>query len=126
MVMMSPRNADDDSLNDRIRRGQSEVRWESRLWTLFQLGMVALVGFLVMQAVETQRILSQLNTEMRYASSRLDKIETRLERGTRDLYRSSDADREHSLIDKRITTVESRVSAIAEALADIRRRIGGR
>ena len=124
--MMSPRNADDDSLNDRIRRGQSEVRWESRLWTLFQLGMVALVGFLVMQAVETQRILSQLNTEMRYASSRLDKIETRLERGTRDLYRSSDADREHSLIDKRITTVESRVSAIAEALADIRRRIGGR
>lgn len=124
--MMSPRNADDDNLNDRIRRGQSEVRWESRLWTLFQLGMVGLVGFLTLQAVETQRILSQLNTEMRYANSRLDKIETRLERGTRDLYRSSDADREHALIDKRMTTIESRVTSIAEALADIRRRIGGR
>lgn len=124
--MMSPRNTDDDSLNERVRRSQSEVRWESRLWTLFQLGMVALVGFLVMQAVETQRILSQLNTEMRYASSRLDKIENRLERGNRDLYRASDADREHALIDKRMTTIESRVTSIAEALADIRRRIGGR
>ena len=123
--MMTPtRNSDD--LNERIRRGQSEVRWESRLWTLFQLGMVALVGFLVMQAVETQRILSQLNTEMRYASSRLDKIEAKLERGSRDMYRASDADREHSLIDKRISAAEARITALAEAMADIRRRIGTR
>jgi len=120
--MTPPLRDDDDDLNERIRKTQTEVRWEGRLWTLFQLGMVALVGFLTMQAVETQRILAQMNTEMRYANIRLDKIERVLD--SDGLVRESDANREHSLIDRRITTMESRVTSIAEALADIRRRIG--
>lgn len=116
------RDDDDDDLNERIRKTQTEVRWEGRLWTLFQLGMVALVGFLTMQAVETQKILAQMNTEMRYANIRLDKIERVLD--SDGLVREHDANREHALIDRRITTMESRVTSIAEALADIRRRIG--
>lgn len=118
------RDDDDEDLNDRIRKTQTEVRWEGRLWTLFQLGMVALVGFLTMQAVETQRILARMNTEMRYANIRLDKIERVLD--SDGLVREHDANREHALIDRRITTMESRVTSIAEALADIRRRMGTR
>lgn len=120
--MTPPLRDDDEDLNDRIRKTQTEVRWEGRLWTLFQLGMVALVGFLTMQAVETQRILAQMNTEMRYVGMRLDKIERALD--SDGLVREQDANREHGLIDRRITTIESRVTSIAEALADIRRRIG--
>lgn len=122
--MTPPRNVDD--LNETIRRSQAESRWEGRLWTLFQLGMVALVGFLTLQAVETQRILAGMNTELRYANSRLDKIERKLERRDAIDYTSAEADREHALIDKRMTVIEARVTAIADALADIRRRIGVR
>lgn len=118
------RDDDDNDLNERIRKTQTEVRWEGRLWTLFQLGMVALVGFLTMQAVETQKILAQMNTEMRYVGMRLDKIERTLD--SDGLVREHDVTRAHDLIDRRMTTIESRVTSIAEALADIRRRMGTR
>lgn len=120
--MLSSDETDEKDLNSTIRRTQAELRWEGRWWTFFQIGLVALVGFLTLQAVETQRILAQMNTEMRYANIRLDKIERVLD--SDGLIRESDANREHSLIDRRITTMESRVTSIAEALADIRRRIG--
>lgn len=120
--MLSSDETDEKDLNSTIRWTQAELRWEGRWWTFFQIGLVALVGFLTLQAVETQRILAQMNTEMRYANIRLDKIERVLD--SDGLIRESDANREHSLIDRRITTMESRVTSIAEALADIRRRIG--
>lgn len=120
--MLSSDETDEKDLNSTIRRTQTELRWEGRWWTFFQIGLVALIGFLTLQAVETQRILAQMNTEMRYANTRLDKIERVLD--SDGLIRESDANREHSLIDRRITTMESRVTSIAEALADIRRRIG--
>lgn len=120
--MLSSDETDEKDLNSTIRRTQTELRWEGRWWTFFQIGLVALIGFLTLQAVETQRILAQMNTEMRYANTRLDKIERVLD--SDGLIRESDANREYSLIDRRITTMESRVTSIAEALADIRRRIG--
>lgn len=122
--MLSSDETDEKDLNSTIHQTQTELRWEGRWWTFFQIGLVALVGFLTLQAVETQRILSQLNIEMRYTNARLEKIEHKLDND--NVYSRQDAEREQSLIDKRITVIESRVTSIAEALADIRRRLGPR
>jgi len=121
---MTPRS--ENAFNNEVRKTQTEMRWEGRLWTLFQLGMVALVGFLTMQAVETQRILAQITTEVRYANLRLDKIENALEHGTNERYRASDARRDSEIVSKRLDGLENRLNAQAEAIQDLRRRTGNR
>lgn len=100
-----------------------ELKWEGRLWALFQIGLVALVGYLVLQAVETQTLLAKMVTEHRFTNARLDKIEAQIEHGLDSRYTQADARRDWSSADKRFNNIEDRLNAQAEAIQDLRRKV---
>jgi len=109
----------------------SEIRWEGRLWTFFQIGMVALVGYLTMQAVDSQRLLAQIITEARYTNARLEKIEATIERGIDDRYRGTDARRDFDSVTRTINALESRIRTIerhdqhlSSEILELQKRLG--
>ena len=108
-----------------------EIKWEARVWTFFQIGLVALVGYLSMQAIEAQRVLTQMVTEHRYTNARLEKIEGTIERGIDDRYRGSDARRDFDAVNRAIAGIDARLRNIekldqhlAQEILEIQRRLG--
>lgn len=83
-------------------------RWEGRLWTLFQLGLVALVGFLSVQAIDTSRLIAQLIVEQKYTNDRLGKIETKLERNTEESYQIRRAIDQMLELERRVRKLEEK------------------
>lgn len=106
-----------------VNRGDdgAELRWESRLWTLFQIGLVALVGYLALQSVEAQKLMTRFVAEQQYANHRLAQIESQLDRLNNDRYLSADARRDWDVAEKRFKSLEDRLNAQAAAIQDLRR-----
>lgn len=88
---------------------EKESRWEGRLWTLFQLGLVALVGFLSLQATDAQKVLSGMLNEQKHTNQRLDRIEASIDRVNEDRYRMQALTNEHDRIERRVETLEEKV-----------------
>lgn len=101
----------------------NELKWEGRLWALFQIGLVALVGYLVLQAVETQTLLAKMVTEHQFTNRRLDKIEEKLERSMDSNYTQADARHDWDAASHRFSNIEDRLNAQAEAIQDLRRKV---
>lgn len=88
---------------------EKESRWEGRLWTLFQLGLVALVGFLSLQATDAQKVLSGMLNEQKHTNQRLDRIEASIDRVNEDRYRMQALTNEHDRIERRVEALEEKV-----------------
>lgn len=88
---------------------EKESRWEGRLWTLFQLGLVALVGFLSLQATDAQKVLSGMLNEQKHTNQRLDRIEASIDRVNEDRYRMQALTNEHDRIERRVEVLEEKV-----------------
>lgn len=88
---------------------EKESRWEGRLWTLFQLGLVALVGFLSLQATDGQKVLSGMLNEQKHTNQRLDRIEASIDRVNEDRYRMQALTNEHDRIERRVEVLEEKV-----------------
>lgn len=88
---------------------EKETRWEGRLWTLFQLGLVALVGFLSLQAIDGQKVLSGMLNEQKHTNQRLDRIEASIDRVNEDRYRMQSLTNEHGRIERRLEALEEKI-----------------
>ena len=89
-----------------------EGRWEGRLWTLFQLGLVALVGFLAVQAMDSQKLLASMISEQKHTNQRLDRIEASVDRVNEDRYKMQSLSGEHARFERRLVAVEERLDRV--------------
>lgn len=87
----------------------NEGRWEGRLWTLFQFGLVALVGFLALQAIDSQKLLATMVGEQRHTNQRLDRIEASVDRVNEDRYKTQALSGEHVRLERRMSVIEDRL-----------------
>ena len=87
----------------------NEGRWEGRLWTLFQLGLVALVGFLALQAMDSQKLLASMVSEQRHTNQRLDRIEASVDRVNEDRYKMQGLSGDLVRFERRLATVEDKL-----------------
>lgn len=90
----------------------NEGRWEGRLWTLFQLGLVALVGFLALQAMDSQKLLASMVSEQRHTNQRLDRIEASVDRVNEDRYKLQGLFGEQARLERRVAAVEDKLDKV--------------
>lgn len=90
---------------------EKEVRWESRLWTLFRLGLVGLVGFLSLQALDAQKLISAMVVEQRLTNQRLDRIDLGMDRINEDRYRMQALSKEHDDLRHRVEALEDKLNS---------------
>jgi hypothetical protein len=101
-----------------------EMKWEGRIWTVLQVTLVSLVGWLTLDAINNRSIIAQTLVEHRYTNVRLEKIEATLERGIDDRYRGQDARRDWEAQALRDKAQDDRMNAQASAIQDLRNRVG--
>lgn len=98
--------------------------WSERWWGVIQAAILALVGYLALQAISTQTSLSAMVTEHRYTNMRLEKIEVQLEKSTATFATKEEGLRQLMQIEKALSSFESRLNTQATAIQDLRTRTG--